>query len=295
MEYLFGPVLSRRLGLSMGVDLLPPKTCNMDCNYCEIGRTTCLTVQRERYVPEKRVIREIRSISNCDFDYLTFAGSGEPTLHSGLGQIIRAARVSVDAPVVVITNSSLLSRPEVRDEVSNADLVLPSLDAATQKTFEAINRPAPGIRIEEIVEGLKQLRQNFSGEMWLEVMLVKGINDHEAPMIASLVDEINPDRVQLNTVVRPPSEPVEPLSQYEMLDMLEIFEGAEVIPDWNWHVPRDVEREIVDLLQDRPSTVVEIGEQLDLDMRDVMKYLKILERDERVMRQSSEGKLLFYV
>ncbi|NYT01814.1 MAG: radical SAM protein, partial [Methanosarcinales archaeon] len=213
MEYLFGPVLSRRLGLSMGVDLLPPKTCNMDCNYCEIGRTTCLTVQRQRYVPEERVMREIRSVSDSDFDYLTFAGSGEPTLHSGLGRIIQAAKKSLGAPVVVITNSSLLGSSEVRNEVAEADLVLPSLDAATQKTFEAINRPAPGLRIEDIVEGLKQFRREFSGEMWLEVMLVKGVNDHEAPQIASLVEEIGPDRVQLNTVVRPPSEPVEPLSQ----------------------------------------------------------------------------------
>ncbi|NYT02642.1 MAG: radical SAM protein, partial [Methanosarcinales archaeon] len=124
---------------------------------------------------------------------------------------------------------------------------------------------------------------------------VKGVNDHEAPQIASLVEEIGPDRVQLNTVVRPPSEPVEPLSQDGMLDMLDIFQDAEVIPDWNWHVPRDMEQEIVSLLQENPCTVVEIGEQTGLDMRDVMKYVKILEREERVKRQSQEGKLLFYV
>jgi wyosine [tRNA(Phe)-imidazoG37] synthetase (radical SAM superfamily) len=154
MDYLFGPVLSRRLGLSMGVDLLNSKTCNLDCVYCELGKTHCLTVARRRFVSPDKVLREIKSRGEEAFDHLTFAGSGEPTLSSDLGEIIRAARKLVDAPIAVITNSTLLTSPTVRKEVAAADIVLPSLDAASQKTFQAINQPGPDLRIEEIIEGL---------------------------------------------------------------------------------------------------------------------------------------------
>ena len=212
MEYLFGPVLSRRLGLSMGVDLLPFKTCNLDCIYCELGRTTCLANCRDRFVQPDKVIREIRAKKNDGFDHLTFAGSGEPTLSADLGDLIRISKEIVDTPVAVITNSTLFTSERVRKEVASADIVLPSLDAATQGTFKAINRPAPGLRIEDIIEGLRLFRKEFSGEIWLEVMLVKDVNDHEAEMIANAANSINPDRIQLNTVIRPPAEPVLPLA-----------------------------------------------------------------------------------
>ncbi len=292
MRYTFGPVLSRRLGLSMGVDLLPLKTCSMDCCYCEIGSTTCLTMKRDRYVPEEAVIRDIARISDIDFDYLTFAGSGEPTLHSGLGDIIRAARKHIDRPIVVITNSSLLMEKQVRDEIAQADLVLPSLDAASQEMFERINRPVKGLRIKDIIGGLKAFRAEFGGEIWLEVMLVKDLNESEAPVIAMAAEEIEPDRIQLNTVVRPPAEPVMPLSRKEMFEMLRIFNGAEIIPDWDWWVPEDIEEQIVECLQ-RPMTLEELQDAFDLDSEDAIKYLKILEDRDRIRRSIREGKLYF--
>ncbi|MDD4580695.1 MAG: radical SAM protein, partial [Methanothrix sp.] len=240
MGYLFGPVLSRRLGLSMGVDLLKFKTCNLDCVYCELGRTACLTTCRNRFVPRKEVLKEIELRREEPFDHLTFAGSGEPTLSLDLGEVVAYAKKVVDAPIAVITNSTLLSSPAVRKEMAAADVVLPSLDAASESAFSAINRPASGLTAAEMIQGLKDFRSEFSGEIWLEVMLVQGINDHEAEAIAQAALSTEPDRIQLNTVVRHPAEPVEALSKEEMERMLEIFPGAELIPDWDWSVPESI-------------------------------------------------------
>ncbi len=174
MEYLFGPVLSRRL-----------------------GRTSCLSCRRERFVPLQELLQEIREKRNEPFDYLTFAGSGEPTLSQDLGRAVAFAKRTVSAPVAVITNSSLLVSPAVRREVAAADVVLPSLDAASPAVFQKIDRPAQGLKIEEIIQGIKQFRREFSGEIWLEVMLVAGINDHEADLIARVAESTEPDRIQL--------------------------------------------------------------------------------------------------
>jgi wyosine [tRNA(Phe)-imidazoG37] synthetase (radical SAM superfamily) len=294
MDYLFGPVLSRRLGLSMGVDLLCSKTCNLDCVYCELGRTHCLTTARQRFVPPDRVLNEIKSRSDESFDHLTFAGSGEPTLSSDLGEIVRSARKLVDAPIAVITNSTLLSSPSVRKEVAAADVVLPSLDAASQKTFQAINQPASDLRIEEIIEGLRRFRKEFSGEIWLEVMFVEGVNEHEADIIARAAKSVSPDRIQLNTVVRPPAEPVDPLSEERMLEMLDIFEGAEIIPDWDWRVPRQIQVRLLDLLSRRPCTLEEICALLKWSGSDAIKYCKIMEREGKILRRMHGGKLYFH-
>ncbi len=294
MGYLFGPVLSRRLGLSMGVDLLKYKTCNLDCVYCELGRTACLTSCRDRFVQPEKVLREISVRRDEPFDHLTFAGSGEPTLCRDLGEIIARAKETIDAPVAVITNSTLLSSPAVRREVALADVVLPSLDASSERIFQAINRPASDLKIEKIVQGLKDFRKEYCGEIWLEVMLVKGVNDPEAELIARAAESTNPDRIQLNTVVRPPAEPVSPLGEEEMQKMLEIFSGAELIPDWDWSVPAKIRDRLMDLLSRRPSTLEEISVILELADSDAIKYCKILERDGLISRQLHSGKLFFY-
>ena len=294
MGYLFGPVLSRRLGLSMGVDLLKYKTCNLDCVYCELGRTACLTACRDRFVPRERVLKEIELRRDEPFDFLTFAGSGEPTLSLDLGQVVSRAKRMIDSPVAVITNSTLLSSPTVRKEVAAADVVLPSLDAASQEAFMAINRPARGLLAEEMIQGLKDFRREYSGEIWLEVMLVRGINDHDAERIARAAESTEPDRIQLNTVVRTPAEPVEPLSQEEMERMLEIFPGAELIPDWDWRVPGLVQDRMLELLSERELTLEEIGRNLDLAGNDAIKYCKILEKDGSISRKLQDGHLYFY-
>jgi wyosine [tRNA(Phe)-imidazoG37] synthetase (radical SAM superfamily) len=294
MGYLFGPVLSRRLGLSMGVDLLKYKTCNLDCVYCELGRTACITTCRDRFVPRQKVLKEIELRGGEPFDHLTFAGSGEPTLSLDLGEIVAQAKDIVDSPVAVITNSTLLSSPSVRKEIAAADIVLPSLDAASQKAFFAINRPASGLYAKEMIQGLKDFRKEFSGEIWLEVMLVKGINDQEAELIARAAESTQPDRIQLNTVVRSPAEPVEALSEEEMQRMLKLFPGAELIPDWDWSVPARVRDQLIDLLSRRPCTLEEIGHHLKIDGSDAIKYCKIMEKDSLISRKLHSGKLYFY-
>ena len=295
MGYLFGPVLSRRLGLSMGVDLLKYKTCNLDCVYCELGRTVCLTVYRDRFVPREKVIKEIEQRRDEPFDYLTFAGSGEPTLSLDLGDVVCRAKKIVNSPVAVITNSTLLSSSAVRKEVAAADVVLPSLDAASQESFSAINRPAEGLFADKMIQGLKDFRREFSGEIWLEVMLVRGINDHEAERIARAAEAIEPDRIQLNTVVRTPAEPVEPLSREEMHRMLEIFPRAELIPDWDWSVPERIKDRLLVLLSQKEHTLDEIGLNLDLGASDAIKYCKILEKEGMISRRLFRGNLYFHL
>lgn len=293
MECLFGPVLSRRLGLSLGVDLLKYKTCNLDCVYCELGRTPSLTKRRDRFVSPEKVQREIESRSEEDFDHLTFAGSGEPTLSSDLGEIIRRSKEMVHVPVAVITNSTLLTSSKVRSEVAEADVVLPSLDASTPSTFERINRPARDLKIEEIIDGLRSFRSEFSGEIWLEVMLVKDVNDQEAEQIARAVHSIEPDRVQLNTVVRPPADPVLPLGESEMMNILGVFDDAEIIPDWDWSVPEMQMALLLDIMADRPCTLDEISVLASLDKSEAVKYAIILEREGKIKRRLLKGKYHF--
>lgn len=290
---LFGPVLSRRLGLSLGVDLLRYKTCNLDCVYCELGRTSGLTTSRGRFVSPERVLGEIEFRSEESFDHLTFAGSGEPTLSSDLGEIIRRSKEMVDVPVAVITNSTLLTSPRVRSEVAEADVVLPSLGAATQSTFERINRPAKDLLIKEIIEGLRAFRHEFSGEIWLEVMLVKDVNEREVERIANAVQSIEPDRVQLNTVVRAPAEPVLPLDESEMMNILGAFENAEIIPDWDWSVPGTEEERLLKIMADQPCTLDEIAELGGLDRNTAVKYAIILEREGKIKRRLIKGKYHF--
>ena len=305
MKHLFGPVPSRRLGLSLGVDLLFFKTCTLDCVYCQLGRTTCLTLKREKRVSPQEVLAEIRALSDkeevagkqstgpVDFDYLTLAGSGEPLLHLGLDEIIRGAKDSVDKPVVLLTNGTLFFQDQVRREVLEADLIVPSLDAATQATFERVNRPHPDLRIEEVVEGLVRLREEFSGSIWLEVMLVKGVNDCEAELIAEAVERIGPDRVQLNTVIRPPAEPVQPLTPEEMEEMLEIFSGAEVIADWERSLSEKTEVRIRDLLSRRPCTLEELASLTSLHRNEILKYLEVLEGEGEI-RRIRKGEVIYF-
>jgi wyosine [tRNA(Phe)-imidazoG37] synthetase (radical SAM superfamily) len=245
-------------------------------------------------VPRQKVIKEIELKRSEPFDHLTFAGSGEPTLSLDLGEIVAQAKKIVEAPVAVITNSSLLSSPSVRKEVAAADIVLPSLDAVSQTSFQAINRPASGLLAADMIAGLKDFRKEFSGEIWLEVMLVRGINDVEAEAIARAAESTEPDRIQLNTVVRTPAEPVEALSEEEMQRMLEIFPGAELIPDWDWSVPVRIRDRLIDLLSDRPCTLEEISQQMEIDGSDAIKYCKILEKDGLISRRMHTGKLYFH-
>jgi wyosine [tRNA(Phe)-imidazoG37] synthetase (radical SAM superfamily) len=212
VKYVFGPVPSRRLGQSLGIDTIPLKTCNWNCVYCQLGRTVPLINERREYVLDENILfeveRALRSHTKGGIDWVTFVGSGEPTLHIYLGEIIRRVKKLTTLPVAVITNGSLLYLPEVRQELSVADAVLPTLDAGTAKLYRKINRPHPDITFERLVDGLIAFREGYRGKLWVEVMLVRGLNDSSQALedIVKVLQRVKPDAVHINLPTRPPAE-----------------------------------------------------------------------------------------
>jgi len=212
MRYVFGPVPSRRLGQSLGVDPVPFKTCNWNCVYCQLGRTTPLTNERKEYVPTEELLEEVQDALKAHeaggIDWVTFVGSGETTLHSELGRMIRDVKSMTKLPVAVITNGSLLDLAEVLEELLPADAVLPSLDAGNEELYREINRPWPDLTLESLVRGLVSFREVYTGKLWVEVMLVKDLNDSETALteIAGVLEKIRPDEVHINLPTRPPAE-----------------------------------------------------------------------------------------
>jgi wyosine [tRNA(Phe)-imidazoG37] synthetase (radical SAM superfamily) len=210
--YVFGPVRSRRLGMSLGIDPIPLKTCNWNCVYCQLGRTIPLAHTRAEYRPTDRILAEVEDALSDQkvgsLDWVTFVGSGEPLLHANMGKLVRGVQELTDLPVAVITNGALLSDPKVREEVLPADAVLPTLDAGTPELYRRINRPHPSISFQDHVNGLKAFRRQYRGLFLLEVMLVKGMNDSEEVLlgIADLAGEIGPDELHISLPERPPAE-----------------------------------------------------------------------------------------
>ena len=230
-KHVYGPVPSRRLGRSLGVDALTFKSCSFDCVYCQLGRTTNHTIERKEYIPTADILDEVRrKLENGDKpEYISFAGSGEPTLHSGLGDIIRGIKAMTDVPVVVFTNGSLLWMPEVRADLAAADVVIPSLDGGDAALLDKVNRPAASLDFDRIVEGLIAFRGAFNGQIWLEVMLLGGISDDDASVdaIARLAERIRPDKVQINSVCRPPAETYAlPVPAARLLEIRKHFAGV---------------------------------------------------------------------
>lgn len=212
MKYLFGPVNSRRLGRSLGIDLLPFKTCSLDCIYCECGWSTTRTLERREWVPTDAVLDELDRVlaTRPEIDYVTFSGSGEPTLHSGIGRVI--AHLKMHYPqykVAVLTNATLLADKALQLELRPADLVVPSLDAATRKAFARVCRPVRGVHVDEVIAGIADFRKNYRGLMILEIFIAPGINDSDTELAAlkAAAERIEPDAIQLNSLDRPAPEP----------------------------------------------------------------------------------------
>ncbi len=208
---IFGPIPSRRLGISLGVDLIPFKTCSMDCIYCECGKTTSLTTERKEYFPTDLAIRQIDEAlkQHPRIDYITFSGTGEPTLHSHIGEIIRHIESHYpEVKLCLLTNSFCLTDPAIAKELAPVELIIPSLDGSNEEEFQKINRPAPGLSIEKIARGIADFRKISSAQMWLEIFIAEGINDspESAGRFLRMVEMIRPDKVQLNTLDRPGTE-----------------------------------------------------------------------------------------
>lgn len=239
MKYIYGPVKSRRLGLSLGLSLTPYKTCSFDCVYCQQGSTTVKTGERKEYVKIEDILTELKGwLENNPeeakvLNYITISGSGEPTLHLRISELILRIKEMIPVPIAIITNSSLLLMPEVRRDLLGASLLVPSLDAVRQDIFERIDQPLAGIRVEEIIEGLVALRKEFRGKIWLEIMLAKGINDdlRHIKKFKEILERINPDKIQLNSPVRTTAQTgILPIAKHKLNKIKEILgEKCEIL------------------------------------------------------------------
>lgn len=286
-RHLYGPVPSRRLGRSLGIDLVPHKICSYDCIYCQIGRTTEKTLVRKEYVPTAAILEEVaRFIKEEHFgiDHISLTGSGEPTLHSGIGSLIEGIKAITPISVAVITNGSLLYEEEVRRDLLRADAVLPSLDGVSQEVFDKVNRPLSGLSVEKVIKGLVDFRKVYSGKVWLEILFCKGINDSEEELLKmkEAINQIQPDLIHLNTVVRPPSEKwTVPLDQKE-LERIKAFFGrnASIISECDRHPAtiseRDAKREIIAILKRRPLSLSDLSDGLGIPEGELNRSLEAL-------------------
>lgn len=299
---VFGPVPSRRLGRSLGVDLVPFKTCSFDCIYCQLGRTTRLTTKRQAWVPVAAVLEQLKPKLASQPDYISLSGSGEPTLHSHLGEIIEGIRALTTIPVAVFTNGSLLWRKEVREAVARADVVLPSLDAPDAARFQWINRPHPEITFARLLDGLAALRREFTGAYWLEIMMLGGYTSLPPQMkeLAAHIRRLRPDKVQLNTAVRPPAEEFALAVPPDRLTALAraFTPPAEVIADYRGretHVAAAAAsaESLLALLDRRPCTAADVAQGLSISPAEAVKHLAAQEAAGRVCRER-RGAAIFY-
>jgi len=290
-KHLFGPVPSRRLGLSLGVDLVPLKTCNLNCVYCECGRTTCLTNKRESYVDAEEIIRELSCYlkKKRKIDYITFSGGGEPLLNSEIGRIISFVKKNFPQyKLALLTNGILLSEKSVVEEIKKIDLIVPSLDAGTAETFYSINRPCSGVIFEDFLDGLKNFTFNSESSVWLEIFLIKGMNDFDDELSAlkKIAESVRCDKIQLNTVDRPTAEVgIEGVSYEKMLEIKKFFgEKAEIIGKFAGKSFSDSNSLglIANCLERRPLTLDDIMEITCLHINEVNKILSVLENENRL-------------
>jgi wyosine [tRNA(Phe)-imidazoG37] synthetase (radical SAM superfamily) len=303
-RYLYGPVPSRRLGRSLGIDLVPHKICTYDCIYCQIGSTTEKTLVRKEYVPVREILEEVKRFlkeETSSIDHLSLSGSGEPTLHSKIRLVIEGIKAITSIPVAVITNGSLLCEETIRRDLLRADIVLPSLDAVSLEIFAKINRPRPGFSIEKVIEGLVEFRKVYKGQIWLEILFCKGINDSKEELlkIKKTADRIQPNLIHLNTVVRPPSEKwAAPLNQKEMEEIRAFFgEKASIISEFDRHPSlvsdRDIQEELLKILKRRPLSRSDLSKGMGILENELDQYIEPLTREGKIQAKSF-GDSIYY-
>ncbi len=304
MGQIFGPVPSRRLGFSLGVDTIPFKTCSLNCIYCQLGRTINKTIQRKEYIAADDISREIEEVlrEGKRIDYITFSGSGEPTLNSEIRRMISRIKELTSIPLAILTNGTLLYRPRIREDLMEADLVIPSLDTVTQEIFEMVNRPHPSLKIEKVITGIDSFSQEFNGKVWLEIMVVKGINDslEEIEKAAQVIKQMNLEKIQLNTVVRPPAEEfARPLTREDLKNIKTVLgQKCEIIAEFKRATQkaykRDVEKRILSMVKRRPVTLVDISRSLGLHRNEIIKYVETLEKKYQIRTKVHSGERYYH-
>ena len=302
-ELIYGPVPSRRLGRSLGVDLVLDRVCSYDCIYCQLGRTEKKTIERKSYVPARDILDQLyqKLEGEIEADYITLGGSGEPTLNSEIGSVITDLKKHTNVPVAVLTNSSLLANSNVRQSIIQADVVLPSLDAYNQKGFERINRPHPEINFEAMAEGLITFRQEYRGKIWLEIFVLDSLNAgaNDALEFKKWITKINPDKVHINTAVRPTAEsfasrvPDKALNDF----CVTLGQKAEVVTPFsgtsrhNEHT--GTERDLLNLLARRPCTLDDISFALNVGKERLLRYIEPLVENHTI-DMSVDGTTVYY-
>ncbi len=302
MPHIFGPVPSRRLGLSLGIDLIPPKTCSFNCIYCQVGNTTDNILEPSSFVPVNEVIEELKSVLvNTSPDVITLAGSGEPTLNSDIGKVISEIKKVTSIPLTLLTNGSLLWQNEIRKKVSGVDILIPTLSSVKEATYKKIHRPHPDLKLDKIISGLAEMKKDYKGDYFLEVVIISGLNDtdEEISGLSKAIERICPDRVQLNTVVRPPADSSAVSVSREKLEEIKNYLGGntEIIasaPLKSRENNNDskVDR-IIEMMKRRPVTVDDISSSLSYKKDEVERLVKELKIKGHITEQK-HGNDLFY-
>jgi wyosine [tRNA(Phe)-imidazoG37] synthetase (radical SAM superfamily) len=307
-QYIFGPVPSRRLGMSLGVDLVPRKVCSLDCVYCEVGITTKLTTERMEYVPYEKVVKEISEYmdNNPEPDFITFSGYGEPLLNSRIGDVLKFIKEKYPRlKVAILTNGTLLSDKNIRAEIMQADVVLPSIDAATDKVFKKLNRPEKHLKVEKHIQGLINFRNEFDGEMWLEIFILPGYNDHNEEIceLKKAIQEIQPTMVQLNTLDRPGAiEGLHPATKEQLEDVKNKLDFENTVIVASTHTRKDIkayrddkESAILETISRRPCTIQDLRNIMGLHINEINKYLDVLEEEGKVTTDFGERGIFYRI
>lgn len=301
-SFVYGPVTSRRLGLSLGINLVPEKTCSFNCIYCQCGCTTNLTVTRQPYFPVEEIINQIRlAVKRKRVDYLTFSGKGEPTLNKNIGKIITILKKEFSIPIAVITNTSLLTEPKVRRALYQADLVVPTLSAADQRIFKKLHRPHPSLFIKDIIRGLKIFRRYYQGKIWIEVMIVKDVNDapDHLARLRQIIYELRPDLVHLNTVVRPPAEVyARPVSYDDLIQIQMLFgPGTEIAAYSLKRSPKkflgNPEEAIIAITRNRPVTDNDLIKALNISPETLKRTIPRLLKKGKITKVNFQGEIFY--
>jgi len=294
--------------MSLGIDLVPRKVCSLDCVYCEVGLTTKLTTERMEYVPYQKVINELTSYleNHPAPDFITFSGYGEPTLNSRIGDVLKFIKENYpDLKVAVLTNGTLFSDKKVREELMDADVVLPSLDAATNSTFKKLNRPEKHLSVDDHINGLIQFRKEFKGKIWLEIFILPGYNDNaeELEALKNAIEKIQPHRVQLNTLDRPgaieglraaSNEELENIREKLGLENVKVVAAAATRQDSKAYRD-DTEYAILETIARRPCTVYDLRNILGLHVNEINKYLDVLQANGKISTEIGERGIFYRI
>ncbi|MBL0716914.1 MAG: radical SAM protein [Desulfosarcina sp.] len=305
-KYVFGPVSSRRLGVSLGVDLVPHKTCTLNCVYCECGKTTHLTIKRDSYVPVREVQEELAAFlsTNPKLDFITFSGSGEPTLNKEIGKVIRFLKTNFPQyKIALLTNGTLFYQPRTIKDILDVDLVKISIDAPTKEIFYKINRPHPKLDFATIMEGLVLLRKEFKNEMLAEIFIVPGINDTEAELrkIKQILSRISPDRIQLNSLDRPGTESwVKSVDKKYLTEITSYLYDAEVIDSSsllqsNQAIVKDYYNRLLMTIKRRPVTPEDISQLTGIQLDKVRNYLETLIKDGKIEKKDMPRGIFYQI